>query len=290
MNTEAETMHIAKFLPLATLGHDEKWLQDYICANPSHLGLGEDVTPIYRERRQLPGGRLDILLADKEADILYEVEVMLGSTDESHIVRTIEYWENERRKWPSKKHIAVLVAERITSRFYTVIRLLSETIPIIGLQVNVVEVDGNRGLLFHRIVDLYAEAELEQSSQTYKSEDQFRREYPRLCEILRVMKEILAQNQISIVERYLTDYIAVPLFGKDRLWISVRKGGEPSIEVFPNESVRADAAEIVKTFSHRVKESTNGTIYFRATPERLAECAAEFMRLVTVLRPQQGDA
>ncbi len=283
-------MNLAKILSLSSLGHDEKWLQDYICTNPSHWGLGEDVTLISKERRQLPGGRLDILLADKESDIFYEVEVMLGSTDESHVVRTIEYWENERRKWPSKKHIAVLVAEKITSRFYTVIRLLSETIPIIGLQVNVVDVNGSHGLLFHRIIDVYSEPELEERSQTYKSEEQFKKEYPRLCEMLRVMKDILAQNQVTVAERYLTDYIAVPLFGKDRIWINVRKGGEPSISIYPDETVRADAAELVKKFSYRVKESTDGVIYFRSTPQKLSENAADFLRLVSLLKPERDDA
>jgi hypothetical protein len=53
---------------------------------------------------------------------MYEVEIMLGSTDESHIIRTIEYWDIEKRRFPSKDHKAVIVAEDITNRFFNVIR------------------------------------------------------------------------------------------------------------------------------------------------------------------------
>jgi hypothetical protein len=44
---------------------------------------------IAQERQQSSGGRLDILLKNPEDDSMYEVEVMLGETDETHIIRTI---------------------------------------------------------------------------------------------------------------------------------------------------------------------------------------------------------
>ena len=36
-----------------------------------------------------------------EGDTYYEVEVMLGVLDESHIIRTIEYWDVERQRRPN---------------------------------------------------------------------------------------------------------------------------------------------------------------------------------------------
>ena len=39
----------------------------------------------------------------------YEVELRLGATDEFHIIRCIEYWDIELRRYPSYEHIAVLV-------------------------------------------------------------------------------------------------------------------------------------------------------------------------------------
>ncbi len=38
---------------------------------------------------------------------------MLGAVDESHIIRTIEYWDVERQRYPTLQHRAVIVAEEI---------------------------------------------------------------------------------------------------------------------------------------------------------------------------------
>ncbi len=45
---------------------------------------------IERERRQHKAGRLDLLLSNPDEDRRYEVELMLGQTDEAHIIRCIE--------------------------------------------------------------------------------------------------------------------------------------------------------------------------------------------------------
>ena len=95
--------------------YNEKWVQDRIAEDPSILGLG-DVILKDKERRQPKGGRLDLLLQDSDSNQRYEVEIQLGSTNESHIIRTIEYWDIERKRYPQYDHTAVIVAEDITSR------------------------------------------------------------------------------------------------------------------------------------------------------------------------------
>lgn len=70
--------------------YNETWVQSRIAEDPAILGLGEIVLKD-KERMQPKAGRLDILLQDPESNRRYEVEVQLGGTDESHIVRTIEY-------------------------------------------------------------------------------------------------------------------------------------------------------------------------------------------------------
>src|ERR1035437_2332012 len=89
--------------PLRECGKDEYWLQDKIYENPSILGLG-DLEMVSNEKPQSSGGRLDLLLKDPEDDSMFEVEVMLDPTDESHIIRTIEYWDLEQRRWPKRSH------------------------------------------------------------------------------------------------------------------------------------------------------------------------------------------
>ena len=100
---------------LRSLGLDEKWLQNQISDDPGILGLGE-LEIAGREHRQPIGGRIDFLLRDAEAETYYEVEVILGELDASHIIRTIEYWDIERQRRPSFTHHAVIVAEHITAR------------------------------------------------------------------------------------------------------------------------------------------------------------------------------
>ena len=86
---------------------NEAWLQDQIAEDPSILGLGE-LELKDRERRQQSGGRLDLLLQNEEQR--FEVELQLGATDETHIIRTIEYWDVERKRYPQYDHVAVIVA------------------------------------------------------------------------------------------------------------------------------------------------------------------------------------
>lgn len=132
---------------------DEKWLQQRIAEDPSLLGLGELVVRDV-ERQQPRSGRLDLLLADPDGSTRYEVELQLGATDETHIIRTIEYWDSERRRYPQYEHIAVLVAEDITSRFFNVISLFNGFIPIIAIQLSALQIaDDEMTLAFTRTLD-----------------------------------------------------------------------------------------------------------------------------------------
>ena len=81
---------LSKTLRIRDCGCDEYWLQDQIANDPSIFKLG-DLEVVKREKQQSSGGRLDILLTDPDDGSMYEVEVMLGATDETHIIRTIEY-------------------------------------------------------------------------------------------------------------------------------------------------------------------------------------------------------
>jgi hypothetical protein len=131
---------------------NEKWLQQRIADDPGLLGLGEvDVKDL--ERSQPRAGRLDLLLYDPESSTRYEVEIQLGATDESHIIRTIEYWDIERRRYPQYDHVAVIVAEQITARFFNVISLFNGFIPIIAVQVSALEVNDSVTLVFTTVLD-----------------------------------------------------------------------------------------------------------------------------------------
>jgi hypothetical protein len=133
----------------------EKWVQQRLEEDPSILGLG-DIVLKDKERSQPSGGRLDLLLQDAESNTRYEVEIMLGRTDESHIVRTIEYWDVERRRYPQYDHYAVIVAEDITSRFLNVIGLFNGQIPIIAVQMSALKFGDQISLIFTKVIDAVA--------------------------------------------------------------------------------------------------------------------------------------
>ena len=131
---------------------NEKWVQDRIAADPAILGLG-DVVVKDRERRQPHAGRLDVLLQEADSNRRYEVEMQLGKTDESHIIRTIEYWDVERKRYPQYDHCAVIVAEDITARFLNVISLFNGTIPLIAIQMNALKLGDKIALVFTTVLD-----------------------------------------------------------------------------------------------------------------------------------------
>jgi len=133
--------------------YTEAWLRDVIREKPSILNLGEDVEVVGIEIPQPGGGRLDMLLHDQDLGKRYEVELMLGSVDESHIIRCIEYWDLERKRYRQYAHTAVIIAEDILSRFLNVIQLFNNNIPLIALKLTASEIGNDIALQFVKVLD-----------------------------------------------------------------------------------------------------------------------------------------
>ena len=148
-------MNYVKHEKITLKGHhslDEKWVQARIAEDPSVLGLGDLVLRDI-ERVQPKAGRLDLLLQEPETKRRYEVELQLGKTDESHIMRTLEYWDIERRRYPHYEHCAVIIAEDITSRFLNLISLFNGFIPLIAIQMSALKIGDALTLTFTTVVD-----------------------------------------------------------------------------------------------------------------------------------------
>jgi hypothetical protein len=131
---------------------NEKWVQQRIAEDPKLLGLGNLVLKD-KERTQPHAGRLDLLFQDADSNRRYEVEIQLGKTDESHIIRTIEYWDIERKRYPQYDHCAVIVAEEITSRFLNVIGLFNGMIPLVAIQLTALKIGDQVALLFTTVLN-----------------------------------------------------------------------------------------------------------------------------------------
>ena len=217
-------------LTIQECGHDEYWLRDRIFDEPGILGLG-DLQGVMKEKTQSQGGRLDLLLKNPEDDSMFEVELQLGASDESHIIRTIEYWERELRRWPSRSHTAVLVAERITSRFFNVVHLLSNAVPIIGLQANIVQIGAAKGLLFTKITDSYQEPEDETVSQKIYDEAHWVANAPGTLACAQFYRMRLEELYGEVPIRYFEDYVSLSVGGKARAWIDTRKNERALIQI-----------------------------------------------------------
>jgi hypothetical protein len=129
----------------------EHWVQERIAEDPTILGLG-DLVLKDKERIHPQAGRLDILCQDADATRRYEIEIQLGRTDESHIIRTIEYWDIERKRYPQYDHVAVIVAEEITGRFLNVISLFNGFIPIVAIQMQAFQIENVVTLVFSTVL------------------------------------------------------------------------------------------------------------------------------------------
>ena len=108
----------------------------------------KDKERIQPQRRQVRHSVQDV-----ETSHRYEVELQLGSTDETHIIRTLEYWDVERKRYPQYEHSAVIIAEDITSRFLNIIQLFNGVIPLIAIQVNAIRIDDSISLVFTTVLD-----------------------------------------------------------------------------------------------------------------------------------------
>ncbi|HZZ41878.1 MAG TPA: hypothetical protein VFE58_03005 [Tepidisphaeraceae bacterium] len=191
---------------------NEKWLQDVIAKDTSVLGLGE-LEIVERERRQERAGRLDLMLYDRQQNLRYEVELMLGATDESHIIRAIEYWDIERRRYPGYDHCAVLVAEDITSRFLNVLSLFAGTIPFVAIQLSALQVGEQIALNFVRVLDrtsLRRDDEVEVVSTPAKREDWIERTSPQMVSMVDgFIQTINAKAKVKVQSNYTKTYIGL---------------------------------------------------------------------------------
>jgi len=234
---------IGKKIFIRNAGKDEYWLQHIIYNDPKVLGLPGNVESIGKEKKQSRGGRLDILLKDTEEKIMYEVEVMLGATDPSHIIRAIEYWDHEKRKFPQRQHYCVLVAESFDRRYFNVIQLMSLNIPMIAIQADLLEVNGERILNFSKIIDIYLEPE--ETDEKVKKEDEsyWNKDSPWTIDNAKEMFAIIKGRHENTALGYTQSYISISKDGK--IAYTFQKRAKPtSVMIFKVRE--AEKEEIIK--------------------------------------------
>lgn len=234
-------MEFTKFEKISLKHLGEKWVQDRIAEDPAALGLGENVLLKDKEKIQAGAGRLDLLLQDAEDDWRYEVEVQLGATDPSHIIRTIEYWDIERRRYPQYGHTAVIIAEDITSRFLNVVSLFNGMIPIMAIQMSALKNGNQVGLVFTTVVDQMSLGYDDEDEATYEAVDRAHWEAKRDKEIV-----AMADNLLKLAKQFNESWE----LNYNKSYISLVKDGRVNafIRLFPKKNfshlwIRAEHSE-----------------------------------------------
>ena len=263
-----QEIKILNLISIRDHGLDEYWLQDYICQNPQCLGLGE-LELISKEKKQSSGGRLDILMKGSD-DELYEIEVMLGETDETHIIRTIEYWDIEKKKRPKRQHTAVLVAERINSRFYNVINLVAHSIPIIGIQANLYRSGEDVSMIFTKIIDSFEEPEIEEEGGTTYGFEYLKEKSPETAEVIQILSPIVTSSCSDNRINYRKNGATIFIGGSKRIVIYRRGKKQSSVQYKVSEENRNSVEELLdeNTISYDYK---NGYIRIWLNPSVLKE-------------------
>lgn len=279
-----EEVLTAKVLTIRESGHDEHWLRDMIYEDPAILGLG-DLQAVMKEKSQSQGGRLDLLLKNPEDDSMFEVELQLGASDESHVVRTIEYWERELRRWPSRSHTAVLVAEKITSRFFNVVHLLSKAVPIVGIQASIVQVGESKGLLFTKIIDFFEEPEEEEATQPQYDERYWAANQPGALACGSFYRNLLQKFYGEVTPTYHEDWMSLKFAGIARVWISRRKNERALIELRIREDQLQEVTDRLNQEGISFRSKGGEYVKFNVNAQELQDKAALHEWLASRLSP-----
>lgn len=236
---------------------NEAWLQEQIFKTPSCLGLGE-LMVLGKEVIQPSGGRLDLLLADEDEESVYEVEVMLGETDPSHILRTIEYWDVEKRRRPNSQHYAVLVAEHFDRRFFNVLYLLSETIPLIAIQTQLLECEDRRVLNFTKVLDVYQESLGTTDTPQAMTRDQWTKKDKECVACADTLLNVLTPVLESPRLNYTLNYINIMAAGRGDFWLVPKKTGKTRLNVNVPKHRRDSLRPLLEKFGDKCQEFRKG--------------------------------
>lgn len=267
-------LEYTKFEKMSLKNHpdlDERWVQECIAEEPGILGLG-DVILKDKERRQPRAGRLDLLLQDAESFQRYEVEVQLGATDESHIIRTIEYWDIERKRYPQYEHTAVIVAEDVTSRFLNVVSLFNGAIPLMAIQMNAFKNGDQFGLVFTTVVDQMSLGLVDEDEETEEATDRAYWENRATKQTVAMADELLdlaKQCDDSLELKYNKNYIGLAknsrpcnvfIVRPKKAWISLKL-----------RSYSPETKKKLEDAGLELRDNNRGRAYFRLNPGDIAQ-------------------
>jgi hypothetical protein len=222
---------------------NEAWVEEILNNDPSLLGLG-DLEPKDRQRVQPDNRRIDLLFGDVEENRRYVVEIQLGALDEAHIIRAVNYWDVETRRWPGYDHYAVLVAED-TTKYLNVLNILAQAVPLIVYQMTAIRLAGKVSLTFTKVLTSI-ERGLEEEDEPQATDRAFWEttyaSKPSLAmtdDLLKLVNEVQAGHDL----KFNKFYIGITRNGKPNLWVIFRpKRQWVKVEIRLQKTPEHDAA------------------------------------------------
>lgn len=283
----SQQLKLKKAIPerLRDLGLDEKWLQIQLAQDTSLLGLGE-LELLKKEKSQPTGGRIDLLMADPDGETRYEIEVMLDAVDESHIIRTIEYWDVERQRYPNLEHRAVIVAEEITARFFNVIRLLNRAVPIIAIQLSAFRFDQEVVLQFTRVLDTYefsAEPDDEGIADQVDLVYWQKKASPETLAVVDAIRALVPTSKGETQLTYNKYHIALGTSGYNFAWFYPRKTlAHSHVNIKVGEKNRAEILKKLDQAGIDVENHRSHSIRLHVTPQEIQEHNSLIVELLNI--------
>lgn len=164
-------------------------------------------------------------MESEDKNSVFVVELMLGPVDSSHIVRTIDYWlENRKNVRRNVECKAVLIGERIIdSRFGEVVKFLTNSMPLVVKEVAALQLGGTMTLHFttiFRSADL--EERVESAEATPVNAEFWAKKDKQTLDVANAVVAILRDVDSSVSPNFTQGYINVRVGNRTQGFIGFR--------------------------------------------------------------------
>ena len=130
---------------------------------------------------------------------------------------------NFPRRWPTREHRAVIVAEEITTRFFNVIALFNRAIPMIAIKLGAVQVDDKIVLTFTTVLDIFEEPDDEGDGELADRDYWEKRSNPESLRIVDQCAQLLSTDGHRPRLTYNRHHIAMGGSRQNFAWFHPRK-------------------------------------------------------------------
>lgn len=141
----------------------------------------------------------------------------------------------------------MLVAESFNRRYFNVVQLLSLNIPMIAVQMDVIETDGAYVLNFTKIMDIYEEPELELDTKEI-SEESWQKEAPWVNDFAKDLLNELLLVDSNLHLKHNQRHMSISTKGGQNQF-DFNKRANPNVRIYFRVLNQELAAEIKDLFS-----------------------------------------